>query len=75
MPKNLELDAMPVREIPVTYRYKITDTTAHLETFPEIGDHKKFPDVVVGEITQIVKKRDKNDNLIAIITVTQRSTP
>ena len=75
MPKDLWLDAMPAREIPVTYRYKITDTTAHLETLPEVGDHKKFPDVVVGAITQIVKKRDKNDNLIAIITVTQRSTP
>ena len=73
--KDTKPDAMPARGIPVTYRVKITDTTAHLETLPEVGDPKKFPDVVVGTVTPIVKQRDNNDNLIAINTVPERSTP
>lgn len=75
MSNQAELGDMPDVLIGITYRYKITDTTAYLDELPKVGAPKKFPPVTVGNITQIVEKNDKAGNPIAIITVTQGPTP
>ena len=71
--KQPELEGMPDPDILVTFKYRPIDTSAYLDTIPDVGDPKKFPPLTVGQITQITRKTDKDGAPIAVVIVTQQA--
>lgn len=69
-----ELDGMPVPEIFVTYRYSLTERSAFCapDELPTLGAPKKIPAPMVGEITQLVEKKNKMGDTVWIVTVSEQ---